>query len=68
MSTPPKDLFKRYATPPTPLHDAVQRWARKEGWIPPWDHEEQQKEEQVGRRRRAPKAPVCAASEPKYVN
>ena len=46
MNNPPKDLFKRYATPPTPLHDAVQKWARKEGWTPPWDREEQQKEQQ----------------------
>jgi hypothetical protein len=41
MSTSPKDLFKRYTTPPTPTHDAVQKWARKEGWVPPWDREEQ---------------------------
>jgi hypothetical protein len=43
MSAPPKDLFKRHATPPTPLHDAVQKWAKKEGWSPPWDGEEQKK-------------------------
>ena len=46
MSTPPKDLFKRYTTPPTPLHAAVQGRAREAGWIPPWEHEEQQKEQQ----------------------
>ncbi len=43
MSTPPKDLFKRYATPPTRLHDAVQGRAREAGWTAPWDREEQQK-------------------------
>ena len=42
MSTTPKDLFKRYDTPPSRLHEAVQRWARQEGWSPPWDREEQQ--------------------------
>ena len=43
MTAPPNDLFKRYTTPPTPLHDAAQKWARKEGWTPRWDGEEQKK-------------------------
>ena len=42
MNTTPKDLFKRYDTPPSRLHDAVQRLARQEGWRPPWAREEQQ--------------------------
>jgi hypothetical protein len=31
------ELFRRYATPPSPLHEAVQRAARQAGWIPPWE-------------------------------
>ena len=42
MNTTPKDLFKRYDTPPSRLHEAVQRLARQEGWRPPWAREEQQ--------------------------
>lgn len=44
MSTPPKDLFKRYTTPPTPLHAAVQGRAREAGWTPPWDRKQQKSE------------------------
>jgi hypothetical protein len=46
MSTTPKDLFQRHTIPPSPLHDAVQRLARQEGWTPPWDREEQHEEQQ----------------------
>ena len=42
MSTTLKDLFQRYAIPPSPLHAAVQGRAREAGWTPPWDREEQQ--------------------------
>jgi hypothetical protein len=38
---PPTDLFKHHATPPSPLHEAMQKAARLAGWIPPWDREEQ---------------------------
>ena len=46
MSTTPKDLFRLYAIPPSSLHEAVQKLARQEGWMPPWDREEQQKVQQ----------------------
>jgi hypothetical protein len=44
MSTPPKDLFKRFETAPSPTHDAVQKWARHEGWTAPWDRKQQKSE------------------------
>jgi hypothetical protein len=44
MSQPPKDLFKRFDTPPSPIHDAAQKWARHEGWTAPWDHKQQKSE------------------------
>jgi hypothetical protein len=44
MSSPPKDLFKRFDTPPSPTHDAVQKWARHEGWTAPWDRKQQRSE------------------------
>jgi hypothetical protein len=47
MSKTPKDLFQRYVTPPSRLHNAVQSLARQEGWIPPWDHEEQQSQKKA---------------------
>ena len=43
MSTTPKDLFQRYTSPPSPLHQAVQELARQEGWTPRWDGEQQKK-------------------------
>ena len=46
MSTTPKDLFQQHAIPPSPLHEAVQKLARQEGWIPPWDREGQHEEQQ----------------------
>jgi hypothetical protein len=46
MSMSLKDLFSRYAIPPSPLHEAVQAAARQAGWAPPWDREEQHKEQQ----------------------
>ena len=50
MNTTPKDLFKRYDTPPSRLHEAVQRLARQEGWRPPWAREEQQsKKKEAGK-------------------
>jgi hypothetical protein len=47
MSKTPKDLFQRYVTPPSRLHNAVQSLARQEGWIPPWDREEQQSQKKA---------------------
>jgi hypothetical protein len=47
MSTTPKDLFQRHDSPPSRLHDAVQTLARQEGWIPPWDREEQQSQKKA---------------------
>jgi hypothetical protein len=44
MSQPPKDLFKRFDTPPSPIHDAAQKWARHEGWTAPWDRKQQKSE------------------------
>jgi hypothetical protein len=35
------DLFRWYAIPPSPIHEAVQEAARQAGWTPPWDKEEQ---------------------------
>jgi hypothetical protein len=46
MSTTPKDVFQRYAIPPSRLHDAVQGLARQAGWTAPWDREEQHEEQQ----------------------
>ena len=36
------ELFQWYGIPPTPLHEAVQEAARREGWVPPWDREDQE--------------------------
>jgi hypothetical protein len=36
------DLFRCYAIPPSPLHQALQEAARQAGWTPPRDHEQQQ--------------------------
>ena len=47
MSTPLNDLFRLYAIPPSPLHEAVQEAARQEGWTPPGDHEEQQSQKKT---------------------
>jgi hypothetical protein len=39
---PLTEWFRRYATP-SPFHKAVQQAARRAGWTPPWDREEQQR-------------------------
>lgn len=40
-STAYREFFRWYGIPPTPLHDALQIAARREGWVPPWEYEEQ---------------------------
>jgi len=37
------DLFQRFAIPPSPLHEAIQKWARKQGWTAPWDEQQREK-------------------------
>jgi len=44
MSKSINDLFQRFAIPPSPLHEAIQKSARKQGWTAPWDAEDQQRE------------------------
>jgi hypothetical protein len=44
VSTPWVDYFRPYGIPPSPLHEALQKAAMQAGWIPPWDHIEQQNE------------------------
>jgi len=46
MRSSHKDLFHRFKSPPSPIHKEVQRRAKEAGWTPPWDREEQQKEQQ----------------------
>ena len=40
-STSLRDLFRDYPIPPSLLHQTVQDAARREGWVPPWEREEQ---------------------------
>ena len=47
MSTTPKDLFRPYGIPPSPLHEVVQEAARQAGWTPPWDREQQQRQKKL---------------------
>ena len=47
MSTTLEDLFRPYGIPPSPLHEVVQEAARRAGWIPPWDREQQQRQKKL---------------------
>ena len=47
MSTALEDLFRPYGIPPSPLHEVVQEAARRAGWTPPWDREEQQRQKKL---------------------
>jgi hypothetical protein len=50
-NTPLRDLFRWYAIPPSNLHETVQLAARAEGWLPPWEQQEQQeKRSKAGKR------------------
>jgi hypothetical protein len=52
-STALRELFRWYAVPPSPLHDAVQTAARREGWVPPWDREDQLTKKKVAGKKSA---------------
>jgi hypothetical protein len=47
MSTTLEDLFRPYGIPPSPLHEVVQEAARRAGWTPPWDCEEQRRQKKL---------------------
>ena len=47
MSTTLEDLFRPYGIPPSPLHEVVQEAARRAGWTPPWDREQQQRQKKL---------------------
>jgi hypothetical protein len=45
------EFFQWHAILPTDLHEALQEAARKEGWVPPWDREDQEvQKRQAGKR------------------
>jgi hypothetical protein len=49
--TPLRDLFRQHVIPPSPVHELVQTAAQQEGWIPPWERDEQQhKKREAGKR------------------
>lgn len=46
-----RDFFRWYGIPPTELHEAMQSAAQLEGWIPPWQYEDQkQQKREAGKR------------------
>lgn len=45
------DFFRCYAIPPSPLHKAIQEAAKKAGWMPPWENEEQRVKKSVAGKR-----------------
>jgi hypothetical protein len=38
------DLFRPYAIPPSPLHEAIQQAAEQAGWLPPLQRRQQEKQ------------------------
>ena len=44
------EYFQWHGILPTPLHEALQKAAKQEGWIPPWDREEETASEQLKKR------------------
>jgi hypothetical protein len=51
------EFFRWYAILPTPLHEALQKAAKQEGWTPPWDREEEVAAEQFKKNSRRKKRP-----------
>jgi hypothetical protein len=51
------EFFRWHAILPTPLHEALQEAARQEGWVSPWDREDQEvKKREAGKRSAAVRA------------
>jgi hypothetical protein len=51
MSNRFNELFRNYAIPPSWLHEAMQKAAREEGWVPPWDRKEQKSKNKLAGRK-----------------
>jgi BarA-like signal transduction histidine kinase len=55
------EFFQWHAILPTSLHEALQEAAKKEGWTPPWDCEEQAAAEQLKKRTAGKKSGLARA-------
>jgi hypothetical protein len=56
------EFFQWHAILPTPLHEALQEAAKQEGWIPPWDREEEDAAKQLKKRRAGKKSGTVRAA------